>query len=522
MIARVQRLDLGAAGAQGVGARRQRGLARAQRDRHAHEIVERPTRADRELRCAPAHLFDERSQPRPHPLAEARPVGGRRGIVANALRGQPADTERDARGPPQPRRVADHDLDTATADVDAQRGRRLQHHARAHGREHQPGFLVAVDDLDLDAGLGLDAVDEVAAVLRGADRARRLGDDLARAQRVGQLAEAPDRGNGPIRGGSGDSAVPGDVVAEAEHLLFPGDCGERAVEVHVGHEEVKRVRPEVERGDAHRTRRYPRAYPGPTIARREIMDLGFESRMLIDGRLIEAQGGRTYDNINPATEEVIGPVADASATDMERAITAARRAFDETNWSTDRAFRKACLQQLKEALDKHKEELRPQIVAEVGTPIGLTFAIQQDTCIDDMQWDIDQIDNYEWETELGNHEFFGLNSNRLVIREPIGVVGAITPWNFPFMLNLSKITPALAAGCTVVLKPAPDTPYAATWIGKLVAEETDIPPGVFNVVTASDPAEVGDILTGSPLVDMISFTGSTAVGKHIAARAQRP
>src|SRR5258708_19971681 len=86
------------------------------------------------------------------------------------------------------------------------------------------------------------------------------------------------------------------------------------------------------------------------------------------------------------------------------------------------------------------------------------------------------------------------------------------------MLNLSKITPALAAGCTVVLKPAPDTPYAATWIGKLVAEETDIPAGVFNVVTASDPAEVGDMLSGSPLVDMISFTGSTAVGKHIAAR----
>src|SRR5882757_731866 len=248
------------------------------------------------------------------------------------------------------------------------------------------------------------------------------------------------------------------------------------------------------------------------------MDLAFEVRMLIDGELVAAEGGRTYDNLNPATETVIGPVADASVADMERAIAAARRAFDETSWSTDRAFRKACLQQLKEALEKHKEELRPQIVAEVGTPIGLTFAIQQDSCIEDMQWDIDQIDNYEWERELGNHEFFGLNSNRLVIREPIGVVGAITPWNFPFMLNLSKITPALAAGCTVILKPAPDTPYSATWIGKIVAEETDIPAGVFNVVTSGDPAQVGDVLTGDPRVDMISFTGSTAVGKHIAAR----
>ena len=111
-----------------------------------------------------------------------------------------------------------------------------------------------------------------------------------------------------------------------------------------------------------------------------------------------------------------------------------------------------------------------------------------------------------------------MTSNRLVVREPIGVVGAITPWNFPFMLNLSKLAPALAAGCTVVLKPAPDTPYCATWIGKMVAEETDIPAGVVNVVTSFDPAAVGEVLTGDPRVDMISFTGSTAVGKRIAAR----
>src|SRR5262249_50928299 len=129
----------------------------------------------------------------------------------------------------------------------------------------------------------------------------------------------------------------------------------------------------------------------------------FEARMLIDGKLVEAEGGKTYDNINPATEEVIGQVADGSPADMEAAINAARRAFDETTWSTDRAFRKACLMQLKEALDKHKEELRPQIVAEVGAPIGLTFAIQQDSCIEDMQWDIDQIDNFAWEEELGEN-----------------------------------------------------------------------------------------------------------------------
>jgi aldehyde dehydrogenase (NAD+) len=247
--------------------------------------------------------------------------------------------------------------------------------------------------------------------------------------------------------------------------------------------------------------------------------LGFESRMLIDGKLVEARDGRTYDNINPATEDVIGPVADASTDDMDSAIAAARRAFDDTGWSTDRAFRAECLRQLHDALEKHKEQLRPQIVAEVGSPIGLTYAVQQDSCIEDMQWEIDLIDRYEWERELGDHEFMGMRSNRIVVREPIGVVGAITPWNFPFMLNLSKLAPALAAGCTVVLKPAPDTPYSATWIGKLVAEETDIPAGVVNVVTSADAAAVGEVLTGDPRVDMISFTGSSAVGKRIAARS---
>jgi aldehyde dehydrogenase (NAD+) len=248
------------------------------------------------------------------------------------------------------------------------------------------------------------------------------------------------------------------------------------------------------------------------------MTMAYETRMLIDGNLADATNGATYDNINPATEEVIGPVADASPADMERAIAAARRAFDDTNWSTDRALRKSCLLQLKDALEKHKEDLRPQIFAEVGTPVGLTYAVQQDTCIDDLQWDIDIIDRYQWEHELGVHEFFGMTSNRLVTHEAIGVVGLITPWNFPFMLNVSKLGPALAAGCTAILKAAPDTPYSATWIGKLVAEETDIPAGVFNVVTSSDPAAVGEVLTGSRAVDMISFTGSTAVGKHIAAR----
>jgi aldehyde dehydrogenase (NAD+) len=241
-----------------------------------------------------------------------------------------------------------------------------------------------------------------------------------------------------------------------------------------------------------------------------------EHRMLIDGKLTEADA--TYDNVNPATEEVIGQVADATPADMDRAIAGARRAFDETDWSTNRDLRKRCLQQLHDALDREREALRPQIVAEVGTPIMLTYAVQQDSCIDDMLWDIELLDRYEWEKDLPVHEFMGMRSARRVVREPIGVVGAVTPWNFPFMLNLSKIVPALAAGNAVVLKPAPDTPWSATVLGRLAAEETDLPPGVLNVVPSADPAAVGELLSSDARVDMVSFTGSTATGRRIMAR----
>ncbi|MEX2032892.1 MAG: aldehyde dehydrogenase family protein, partial [Dehalococcoidia bacterium] len=199
-----------------------------------------------------------------------------------------------------------------------------------------------------------------------------------------------------------------------------------------------------------------------------------ESRMLIDGKLVDATSGKTFPNLNPATEEIIGEVADGGVEDMERAITSARQAFDETDWSTDRAARKRGLEQLKAGLEKHREELRSQIVAEVGTPIALTYAVQLDSCIEDLQWDIDQIDAYQWEYDLPVHDFMGMKSARRVLHEAVGVCGAITPWNFPFMLNLSKLGPALAAGNTVVLKPAPDTPWSATAIGRIIAEETDL------------------------------------------------
>ena len=126
------------------------------------------------------------------------------------------------------------------------------------------------------------------------------------------------------------------------------------------------------------------------------------------------------------------------------------------------------------------------------------------------------IDEYPWETSLGDAliSLTGVNTTRVVWREPVGVVGAIVPWNFPFEVTIQKLGQALATGNTVVLKPAPNTPFNATRLGRLIAEKTDFPPGAVNVVTASDHF-VGEELTLSPKVDLISFTGSTVVGKRI-------
>ena len=242
-----------------------------------------------------------------------------------------------------------------------------------------------------------------------------------------------------------------------------------------------------------------------------------EARMLIDGRLVEASGGATFENVNPATEQVIGRVADGSAADMDRAVAAARRAFDATDWSRDHDFRRACLEQLQAALAGAKDELRMQTVAEAGVPIQLTYGPQGDTIIEDAKWPIRTLAAYRWERELPERTFFGITSKRRVWKEAVGVVGAITPWNYPAQVNLAKLFPALAAGNTVVLKPAPETPWNATFIGRMVAEQTDIPAGVVNVVTSADRARVGQMLVADPRVDVISFTGSTAVGKQVMA-----
>ena len=240
-----------------------------------------------------------------------------------------------------------------------------------------------------------------------------------------------------------------------------------------------------------------------------------EVRMLIDGELVEADSGERFENVNPATEEVLGQVADASAVDMHRAIAAARRAFEETDWSRNHQLRKRCLEQLHEALENEREQLREELIAEVGAPRMVTHMAQLDLPLDDaLLYPAKMIEEFAWERSLPEGHRFGTTSTRAVWKEPMGVVGAIVPWNYPFEVTINKIGQILATGNTTVLKPAPDTPWNATRLGRLVLERTDVPPGVFNVVPSSDHL-VGEELTLSPLVDMISFTGSTATGKRI-------
>lgn len=240
-----------------------------------------------------------------------------------------------------------------------------------------------------------------------------------------------------------------------------------------------------------------------------------DSKLLIDGKLVAGSGG-TFPTINPATEETLGVAADASADDMSAAIGAARRSFDETDWSTNTELRVRCIRQLQDAMRKNVEDLRDLTISEVGAPRMLTSAAQLEGPIEDLSFCADTAESYQWSTDLGIASPMGIKTQRTVAREAIGVVGAITPWNFPHQINLAKIGPALAAGNTLVLKPAPDTPWAAAVLGELITEHTDFPAGVINIVTSSDHG-VGALLSKDPRVDMVSFTGSTNTGRAVMA-----
>ncbi len=247
-------------------------------------------------------------------------------------------------------------------------------------------------------------------------------------------------------------------------------------------------------------------------------ELAPPAALLVDGELRGASGGATFPIVNPATEEVIGSAPDASAGDTDAAIAAARRAFDTSSWAEDVEFRVHCLRQLHQALVDAGPAMRALTTAEAGAPAMFTAGPQYDVPVETLAWTTELAAGYEWEHDLGLASPMGIATARTVRREPIGVVAAITPWNFPNQINLAKIGPALAAGNTVVLKPAPDTPWVAAELGRLATEYTDLPAGVLNIVTAQSH-EAGAVLSSDPRVDMVSFTGSTATGRTIMAAA---
>jgi aldehyde dehydrogenase (NAD+) len=239
-----------------------------------------------------------------------------------------------------------------------------------------------------------------------------------------------------------------------------------------------------------------------------------EAKLYIDGVVRPAQGNKTFDVINPWTGGVAGQAADASVADVEAAIAAARLAFDTTDWSTDHARRFDLVKKLRDLFQANRDRLVALARFEAGSALGAVDKAQVGTALggwDDLLRVFPQV---TWEKDYGEAQGFGFTSRRRVVHDAAGVVGAITPWNVPLYVNVGKVVSALLAGCTIVLKPAPDTPGMGAIFGELAAE-AGFPPGVLNVVTGADPVLAGEMLVTDPRVDVISFTGSTGVGKRI-------
>lgn len=230
-------------------------------------------------------------------------------------------------------------------------------------------------------------------------------------------------------------------------------------------------------------------------------------QLFIDGQWMDSSGGGWIPVENPATEEVFARVPDGTADDVDRAARAAQGAFER--WSaTPPAERAQLLATWRDLLQEHQQEMAALITSEMGAPARLAMGPQTRLPIDVLSYYADLI------REPHDGERIG---NSLVEREPVGVVGAITPWNYPLNQAMAKIAPALAAGCTVVHKPSELTPLSALLLAEL-AEQAGLPAGVYNVVTGTGPV-AGEALATHPCVDMVSFTGSTRAGRRVAALA---
>jgi aldehyde dehydrogenase (NAD+) len=230
-------------------------------------------------------------------------------------------------------------------------------------------------------------------------------------------------------------------------------------------------------------------------------------KFYIGGEWVEPAQKSTFDVVNPATEEIAGTVAAGSAADVDRAVAAARNAFG--TWSqTSVVDRVLLLQRILAEYQKRAEDLGAALTEEIGAPSALANGFQVALGAGQLTSAIDVLENFVFEEERGNS---------LIVKEPIGVCGLITPWNWPMNLIAVKVFPALATGCTVVLKPSERSPFT----GQIFAEILDaagVPAGVFNLVQGDGPS-VGVPLSGHPDVDMLSFTGSTRAGIAIAKNA---
>ena len=230
-------------------------------------------------------------------------------------------------------------------------------------------------------------------------------------------------------------------------------------------------------------------------------------QLYVGGDWVDPAGAETIEVINPTTEEPLGRIPAGTPEDVDRAVAAAREAFGP--WSeTSREQRAAHLEAIAAGLSERGDEIAATITAELGMPIRLSRQIQAGLPTMSFSSMPQLMEQVAWEEQVGNS---------LIVREPVGVLGAITPWNYPLHQIAAKVAPALAAGCTVVLKPSEVVPLNAFILAEVI-EAAGLPPGVFNLVTGTGPV-VGEAIASHPLVDMVSFTGSTRAGKRVSELA---
>jgi aldehyde dehydrogenase (NAD+) len=231
------------------------------------------------------------------------------------------------------------------------------------------------------------------------------------------------------------------------------------------------------------------------------------AHLYINGEWVEPSSDGTIEVVNPATEEVMGRIPEGDEQDVDRAVAAAREAF--APWAaTPRAERVELTAAVSLKLQERQEEIAGLISQELGAPITVSMMVQAGLPIMDFGSMQHLVEHIPWEQQIGNS---------LVVREPVGVVGAITPWNYPLHQISAKVAPAMVAGCTVVLKPSEVTPLNAFILAEIF-DEVAVPAGILNIVTGYGPV-VGEAIAAHPGVDMVSFTGSTRAGKRVSELA---